>query len=254
MDTDKQILSIRPPKPMVVMGAIFLGVASIYLLVSLKSTWRADTDGQQIPSVSVSGEGKVTIKPDIATFSIGVVKTSKDLGAAQKEAADIMTKATALLKEKGVAEKDIKTTAYNIYPQYDWRQSGRVFLGYEVRQTAEVKVRDLAKVGEILGAMGSVGANEIGSLAFSIDKPEQAKEEARTKAIADAKVKANRLSKDLGVRLKKIISYSESNGGGYPGPIYMKTMSEGMGGDAMPPISGGENEILVNVSITYEIQ
>ncbi len=237
------------------MGGIFLGVASIYLLASTHGAWRTTMAGQPVPSVNVSGEGKVTMKPDIASFSIGVVKTDKDLGRAQKEAADIMVKATALLKEKGVDEKDIKTTAYNIYPQYDWRQSGRVFLGYEVRQTAEVKVRNLEKVGEILGAVGGVGANEIGSLTFSIDNPEKAKEEARAKAIADAKAKAERLSKDLGVRLKKIISFSES-GGNYPGPIYMKDSysTSGMGGGSVPPVSAGENEITINVSITYEIR
>lgn len=257
MDNEKQIVSLKPPKPLVIAGVVFLAVASIYLAAGAKGEWREYGKGQPIPTILVSGEGKVTIKPDIATFTIGVVKTDKDLGAAQKEAADIMTKATALLKEKGVEEKDIKTTAYNIYPQYDWRQSGRVFLGYEVRQTAEVKVRDLAKVGEILGAVGSVGANEVGSLAFSVDNPEKAKEDARAKAIEDAKKKAERLSKDLGVHLKKIVSYSESDGGGYPGPIYMKDSysAAGMGSSApVPPVTAGENEVRINVSITYEIR
>src|SRR3989344_2455371 len=194
------------------MLVIFLIVVSVFYIVKTKNEFRGYNRAQPATTISVSGEGKEFVKPDIATISVGVVKQNVDLLKAQKEAADVIDRVLAVLKEKGVADKDQKTTSFNIYPQYDYRDGVQKFRAYEVRQTLEVKIRDLSKVGEVLGGVAGAGANEIGSLGFTVDNPKMVQEKARTAAIKEAKEKARALSRNLGVRLVKIANYSESGG------------------------------------------
>ena len=123
-----------------------------------------------------------------------------------------------------------------------------------MRQTTTVKVRDTAKAGDLLTGVGTKGATEVSGLNFTFDDPNKLQDDARGKAIADAKTKADELAKQLGVRLVRIISFNE-NGGGYPGPMYSKVI--GMGGDvaqSAPEISVGQNKVTSNVSVTYEIR
>lgn len=113
----------------------------------------------------------------------------------------------------------------------------------------------MAKVSDILDGVVSAGANQVNGLSFEIDDPEGLKTEARKKAIEDAKKKANELEGEVGIRLGKIVNFSE-NTGGYPIPIYMKTEIDGrsgMGGGG-PDVPTGENEITVNVTLTYQIK
>ena len=153
-------------------------------------------------------------------------------------------------------DKDIKTTGYNIYPQYKYSQYGGqpTITGYQVNQSIEVKIRDLDKVSNILDGVISAGANIVNQLSFEIDNPDALKAEARAKAIADAKKKAGELQSQVGISLGKIVNFSE-NTGGYPVPIYYDAKGIGMGGGGGgPSIHTGENEISVNVSITYQIK
>ena len=158
------------------------------------------------------------------------------------------------MKESLVEDKDIKTTNYNIYPRYDWIEKiGRVFRGYAVTQTLEIKIRKIDKAGEILAGITKAGANQVGGVSFVIDDEEAAKRDARQKAIADAKTKAEQLAKDLGVKIVRLMSFSE-NGGNYPYPVY-KSEAMGIGGaEPAPAVPAGENTVTVNVSLTYEIK
>jgi hypothetical protein len=180
---------------------------------------------------------------------------------------------TAYLKGAGVNEKDIKTIDYSVYPQYDYQNAlcpqstsgaaiycppGRqVLKGYEVRQTTQVKVRDTAKAGDLLTGVGGKGATEVSGLTFTFDDPNAMQDEARNKAITDAKKKADVLAKQLGVRLVRVVSFNEN--GNYPSPIYYDkaVMTSGMGGAEparAPEISVGQNKVTSNVSVTYEIR
>ena len=133
------------------MLAIFLMVVSVFYIVRIKNEWNGYDRARAPATISVFGEGKEFVKPDIATISVGVVKQNVDLLKAQKEAADVIDRTIAVLREKGVTDKDQKTTSFNIYPQYDYRDGAQKFRAYEVRQTLEVKIRDLSKVGEVFG-------------------------------------------------------------------------------------------------------
>lgn len=207
------------------------------------------------PTINVSGEGKVLVKPDIGTVNLSVVANSLDASLAQNEATKQINKIIDFLVKSGIEEKDIKTVSYSISPQYDFPKGKREFLGYEVRQTAQVKIRDLNKVGAVISGATEFGAIEIGELRFTVDNEEALKAEARVKAIADAKAKAKILAKDLGVRIGAIVSFSEFGG---PVPIYGYAAGFGVGGDfeksAAPSIPTGENEIISNVNITFEIR
>ena len=217
-------------------------------------------------TISVSGYGEAVAVPDIAIFTYSVVSEKSTVAAAQDEAT---TKANAIadyLKSAGVQERDVQTTGYSVYPQYDYRQvqcitypcpGQQMLRGYEVRQTATVKVRDTAKAGDLLTGVGGRGATEVSGLTFTFDDPDAVEAEAREKAIADAKERAEVLARQLGVRLVRVVSFSES---GYPQPLYYaRETALGMGGDtvslpAAPEISVGENKVTSNVSISYEIR
>ncbi len=207
-------------------------------------------------TISVSGKGEVFVKPDIAKISVSVEKEAVSVLEAQNQATEAINKITAFLKESGIEDKDIKTTNYNIYPQYDYlEKTGRVFRGYIVGQTLEVKIRKIDEAGKILAGVTQAGANQVGGISFAIDDEEAAKRDARQKAIADAKTKAEQLAKDLGVKIVRLVNFSESGEIPYPYPIY-KTEALGVGGgpEISPEIPSGENTVTVNVSLTYEIK
>src|SRR3989344_2069682 len=250
---ESKYLHIRPPKEALWAMIVFLAVLSVFFLVKIRSELNGYNRVVQPPSISVSGEGKILIKPDIAIVNVGVLKEGVDFLAVQRSAADVMNRLSDTLKKKGVLDKDIKTTSYSISPRYDYKDGEQTFRGYEVFQNLEVKMRDLGKVGEILSGAAQAGANQIGSLSFGVDDPKKARDEARALAIADAKAKAENLSKNLNVSLGKILGYSESDGG-MPPPIFAKAESFGIGGPGVPPTPEGENEINVIVNLMYEIR
>ena len=229
----------------------FLIVVSVFLAVSTYEKLNMPVTGN---TISFSGEGKVFAKPDIAKINFAIITegaTSKD---AQNKNSPKSKTVVDFLKNQGIEDKDIKTTYYNISPQYNYpRLSAPEIKGYEVSQGFEVKIRDLDKVSGVLDGLVSVGANKIVNLGFSTDEPEVLKTEARAKAISDAKKKANELEKQLGIRLGKIVNFSENTGGFPNGIFYAKSAEAGVGGGG-PSLPTGENEIVVNVSLTYQIK
>ena len=234
------------------------------------SAWKEAHDSDQPRNISVAGEGKIEAKPDVAVFTVSVVTQAETVGEAQGENTKRSNDILEFLKKEGVAEKDLKTMGYNIQPQQQYFDNPPCYaspcpirkppeiVAYEVRNSLEVKVRDFNKTDDLLSGVVEYGANEVGSVYFKIDDEEKIKEEARKKAIEDAKKKAKILAKDLGVRIKRIVSFSES-GGDFP---YQRAYAEkayGMGGGAdsvaaTPQIEPGEQEVRVFVSVTYEFR
>ena len=230
----------------------FLIVASLFLLVNTnqKLNPAATTN-----TVSFSGEGKVVSKADIAAVYLSIVTESATSKSAQDDNSKKSKAVVEFLKKQKIEDKDIKTVSYNIYPQYTYpRYDKPVISGYQVNQTMTIKIRNLDEVSAILDGVVSAGANQINSLSFEIDEPEKLKAEARKMAIADAKKKARELEKELGIDLGKIINFSE-NTGGFPTPVYLEAKGDmGGGGDSGPSVPSGENEISVNVYLTYQIK
>lgn len=240
-------------------GLAFVAILGAFVLVTTARTLDTATTTN---TVSFSGEGKVTAKPDIALVDLSIVTDAKTSKVAQDDNSKKSTKLIDFLKSQNINEKDIKTTSYNIQPQYSYPNSpyDKVterpqIIGYQVNQTIEVTIRDLGKVDAILDGVVTTGVNQVYGLRFSIENPEKLKEEAREKAIKDAEAKASTLEGQLGIRLGRIINFSESGNGYVPPYYYDKVMNlESRAGGDVPSVQIGENEILVNVSITYQIK
>ena len=215
----------------------------------------------QKDTIVVSGKGELTVKPDIATISFSVLEENMDVSIASDAVNTTMAKIVADLKANGILEKDIKTTSYNIYPRYNYVNSTiypysgkQVLVGYDVSQSITIKIRDLSKAGKVISNLGEFGVTDMSGLTFTNDKYDDLVKQARDEAIVQARDEANKLAKALGVRLVKIVGYSE--GGNYP-VYYDRAMvsSAPMGkGSNEAVLPSGENKITSNVSITYEIK
>ena len=242
------------------MGGLFLLVATIlcavYAYSELKTVKYIGLAPQN--TIVVSGEGKVTAVPDISR----VTSTIRESAKTTKEATEKASQKSAALKKALLAlkidEKDIKTVNYYTSPKYTYTNTGKAILdGYETVQTDEIKVRDTDLVAKVLTEITGAGINEVSGPEFTIDDTNKLKEEARGKAIAEAKQKAEKLADQLGVDLVRIVSFSEE--GNYAYMPYVReaamTMSRDMTKDAVAPsVNAGEQEVKSNVSITYEIK
>lgn len=234
-------------------GTLALVILSVFLLTMTKQIKNTVTTTN---TIFFSGEGEVIAKPDIAKVEFTIVTQATTSKSAQDANSPKSKAVVDFLKKQGIEEKDIKTASYNIFPQYSYsRFDSPKIEGYEVTQKFEVKIRDLDKTNIILDGLVSAGANNIANVSFTIDDPEKLQAEARTKAIIDAKKKAKTLEKQLGIKLGKIVNFSE-NTGGYPGPFYLeaKDMGDSTGERVALEIPTGENEIKVDVTITYQIK
>jgi uncharacterized protein YggE len=209
----------------------------------------------QRDTIAIAAEGKVTALPDIATISVGVQTEKKKVTEAQADNTAKMNAIIAKLKELGVAKEDIKTSNYSIYPAYDYVNGRQIERGYNVNQNVDVKIRDLDSIGNVLSAVAELGANQVGGVNFTIDDPEEIRQQARMKGLEAAKKKAEALASAAGVRLGKVVGFSESVGGYNPPIYYAKEFGLGAGGDAVaaPSIEAGSQDVVVNVSVTYEI-
>lgn len=206
-------------------------------------------------TITVSGEGKVVVIPDLANITLGMQVERKTVAEAQAENTRVMNAIIEKVKSFEVDKKDVQTSSYNISPVYDYVDGRSVLRGYQVSQNIAVKVRNLERVGDIIGAAGSLGANQVGGIEFTTDDVEKVKQEARIKAMENAKDKAEALADVTGVDLRRVISFNESFGGGYA-PVFRAydMKAESAAGNPAPVIEAGSNEIIVNVSVTYEIE
>jgi len=210
-------------------------------------------------TIYIDATAKVVAKPDIAVTTMGMVNEGKTVQEAQTANNSVMSKLTEKLKEMGVEDKDIQTTNYNIYPLYNYTENGRVLRGYEVRQDVTVKIRDLEKANEVLSLAGELGANNISGLQFIIDDPEVYKNEAREEALKKLAEKAQTLSKLLGVRFGKVVSYNEYSGDNTPYYNVMKSsamydLAGGVVNESISSVESGSTEVNMTVSITFQIR
>jgi len=244
-----------------IMIVIALGA---YTLVTLEQRDKADHDYPA--TISVNGKAEVVAVPDIGQFSFSVRAEGDTAAAAQDESATKINDILAFIREQGVEDKDIKTQYYNLYPRWDWVEQPCPFgmycpggesvqNGFEVSQTVTVKIRATDKAPALIQGVGERGATDISGLTFTVDDMDALRDQARAEAIADAKVQAEELAKNLGVKLDRLVSFYE-NTPYYSDPYYAREM--GMGGDmamnAAPELPMGEETTTVEVIVTYEIK
>lgn len=251
---DEHLLKLRPPMWLPIIVVLLAGGAYV-------AGKHVEVRGYQPVTISVNGEGKVTAVPDIAQLSFGVQTGPQPTAkAAMEKLQKSMNAAFEAVKALGIEEKDISVQSLWLNPSYDWSNGKQTLRGYEANQSLSVKVRDLDKVSDVLSAATNAGANQAGGVQFTIDDPEMLRAEAREKAITNAQEKAATLAKQLGVELGDLKGFSEGGGGYQPPMPYMakgmamESVGMGGGGDAGVPLPAGEQEVMVNVSMTYEVE
>ena len=216
-------------------------------------------------TISVSGKGEVMAVSDIASLNVNLNKEGKTAKEAQDLLNESITKTLTYLKEQKIADKDIKSEYGGLNPKYSYEQApcyvypcptkDPKIVGYTATQTITIKVREVDNANEIRTGLATLGITDISGPTFSIDNEDKIKDDARAIAIEDAKAKAQVLAGELGVKLGKVVSFSENNGGGNY-PVYAKAMmaDSAVGSAPAPTLPKGENKITSDVSITYEIR
>ena len=249
---------------------VFLAVLIISNIVGIQNKVKEGKYiGQDIEfknTINVTETGEIYAKPDLAVINLSVKTEAKTVEQAMNENTEKMNKVIAFVKEKGIEDKDLKTTSFNIYPRYEYRKqtleiypilpSKRVLIGYEIKQELQVKIREMDKIGEIIEGSTNAGANQIGDLQFTIDNKDELKKQARAQAIEKAKDKAKELASLIGVKLIRVSGFSENTYMPYYNQDMMfKTLEieGGLGGAEVPDIETGENKITVTVTLVYEI-
>ncbi len=204
--------------------------------------------------LDVSASGEVTRVPDVAIISTGVVTRAATASAAIQQNAARMERVRAALRRAGIEDKDIQTSSINLNPEYTYQQNkAPVLNGYSASNQVSVRFRDIAKTGEILDALVAQGANQINGPNLTIDKPEQALDEARLKAVANGRARADRYARALGMRVVRLLSVSESGGYAAPPPMPVYAMAE-RSSDASTKIDPGEQKVSVSVAMSFELQ
>ena len=206
-------------------------------------------------TLSVDGDGKVTLIPDMATISIGVHSENKNATEAVASNNSQAQAVIAALKSFGIADKDIRTRNFSIYPRQEWGKDGeRLGITYVVDNTVVVTVRDLDKIGEILDATIKAGANNIGGISFDVADRESAYQDALAAAVENARARAEAMAKAAGVSIEKVQSI-DSYVNAPVMPVmrsYAKDM-EALAANEVP-ISAGSMEITVTVHIVFTLQ
>jgi len=236
-----------------ILAALMLGAAAL----------PAAAGAQQAPSITqtiagtrldVSASGEVTRVPDLAIISAGVITRSSRAATALQQAAARMERVRAALRSAGVADRDIQTSNISLNPEYRYENNQPPRLtGYTASHQLTVRFRDIANAGKILDVLVDQGANTINGPTLTIDKPEAALDEARTRAVAVGRARAEMYARSLGMRVARVVSVSES-GGSFPVPPPMPVMMEARAQAADTKIDPGEQKLQVTLAMTFELQ
>jgi uncharacterized protein YggE len=233
----------------------FLKTAWIVALLSAMtvSAVAHDDADKDRRTISVTGEGKVSAPPDMATINTGVLTqaaTAKDaLRANSKAMGEIM----AVLKEHKIAAKDVQTSNFNVSPIYKRDNRGRLqneIEGYRVQNQVRVRVRELPNLGEVLDALVQAGSNQVSGISFGVDDPEGILNQARSRAIRNAKSRAEVYAQAGNVKVGKIRQISETPVG-IPQPRMLGFARAEAA--AAVPVAPGEQEFTVSVHVVYDL-
>jgi uncharacterized protein YggE len=219
---------------------------------------------QQLPSITqpiagtrldISATGEATRVPDVAIISAGVITRAATARAALEQNAARMDRVRASLKRAGIADRDIQTSNISLNPEYRYVQDQPPRLnGYTASNQVNVHFRDIAKSGDILDALVAEGANSINGPSLTIDKPDEALDEARTKALGVGRARAEIYARALGMRVVRLVSVSEG-GGSYPVPPPMPVMMEARAqGNIATKIDPGEQKVQLTLAMVFELQ
>jgi uncharacterized protein YggE len=238
------------------MKSIWLGLA---LCAAAPAAAAAQAVQAPMPAIAgtrleVSATGEAARVPDLAIISAGVVTRQTTATAAIQENAARMERVLSALKRAGIEERDVQTSSINLNPEYRYQENrAPQLVGYTASNQVSIRFRDIRNTGKILDALVAEGANQINGPTLTIDKPEAALDEARLKALANGRARADVYARALGRRVARIVSISES-GGSSPVPPPMPMMMEARAQSADSKILPGEQKLQVTLSIVFDLQ
>ena len=203
---------------------------------------------------SVSGEGKASLIPDTANVNLGITSTNSSIAIARNQTNLIINKIVSDLKSLGIENKNIKTTNYNISPDYNYSDGKQRINGYTVSANVEVKISPIDRLNQAIDLATKDGANSVGGIGFTVndDQLEKLQQQARREAISNAKKKAQELADESGVILGRVINISESNAS-FPRPVQFLEASQSLKADSTK-IEPGESTITTSITLSYEIR
>jgi hypothetical protein len=215
------------------LGAIFIFLLLVKVFdISYPLTLTSTTKTSEL---AVVGEGKVEAVPDTAYVDVGItVNNSPTVEQAQKMIDDVNNKIIEAMKKLQIKKEDIKTSNYSIYPNYSYDKEPSKISGYNGNVTISIKVKNTQNTAKVIEEATKAGANNIQGTRFVIDNPQNYRELAREKAIKNAKEQAQKLTKNLGIKLGKIVNVVESTpvnpALGYSTRAFLPSSSDGLGG------------------------
>jgi uncharacterized protein YggE len=237
--------------PLIIIASILLGACAVG--ASASDTLSENEDAKR--TLSVSGNGKISLVPDLATISIGVHSENKNaveaVASNTKQAQGVID----ALKSFSIADKDIRTSNFSIYPRQDWGKEGeRLGITYIVDNTVQVTVRDLDKIGKILDAVIQAGANNINGIQFDVSDRESAYQDALAAAVENAHARAETMAKAAGVDLDEVQTINSLVNIAQPPDLRMYAVKAESASTGEVPISAGEMIINVQVNMVYTLK
>lgn len=253
--------SFKEQKVFAVLFVIFffslIGFFTSRMVQAIWETAHVDEPTPFEHQITVEGEGKSVVVPDVAKLSFGVETRGKDIPTIQKTNSQTMNNLLVSVKETGISEEDIQTTFYNVYQETVWdvvsQQSRKG--DWIISQEVSLTVRQKENVPLILETLGQKGVTSISGPSFLVEDQENSKKEARKKALEQAKQKAEQIAQDLHLELGEIVGYNEWLIGSSDPMAYEKSLGYGMGGGSVAPdIESGSKEIKLGVSLIYTLE
>lgn len=238
-------------------GTLLVGGTTLATWLEPSTAAYAESNaGQNANTVSVVGNGKITVKPDIAYLTLGVETTAKSAEAAQSSNAAIMAKLNALLKNTWkIDAADIQTGQFSVGPNYVYNdKDGQKVNGYIARHTLEVKYRQLDKVGQLLDDASKAGVNKISNIQFTVENPDQFQEQVITKAMQNANVKANAIAKAANRQVGKVVQVAQNDAGAFPVRTESYSTMDGSLKSAGSSVEPGTIEVQTSLSVLYELK
>ena len=243
------------------MATLFLGSALVCSAVLSTPAMAQPGPAQPLPAqpaprISVTGEGEVSVAPDMAILTLSVLREADTAREAVAASSEAMKQVLGALKAAGIAERDLQTAGLSIQPRYTQpgpqaKPQAPKISGYSASNALTVRVRDLSAVGAILDKTISLGVNQGGDISFVNDDPKPSLTEARKRAVADAMERARTLAEAANVKLGRILSIEESPV--RPGPVPMGKVMRAAAADSFVPVERGENSYGTSVNMVFEI-
>jgi uncharacterized protein YggE len=241
------------------LGTFILFAFTMMLAAAPAATAQTPVPAEIIRTISVTGTGRVNASPDAASVMFGIESRNEALAVAQDDVTENAERLTAMLLEKGIAEKDILTSSYDVFPVNEYDRNGN-FVGvdhYQVTLSLSVTVRDLDMVGTLLDEGVTAGATFVGGISFFVADPAPYMEQAREAAVNDARVKADQYAQLSGSIITGVYSIEEMSSpmpAAQDFPMMDMAESDSAGASRAVPVSPGQTEIVVTIDVVYSIE